>query len=70
MEYLKIKMFLIINPDLVILILKKLYHVIVNLYMIKISSLIKIKVISKIKLNTIIFSKNYNIKINKETIDI
>ena len=37
MEYLKIKMFLIINPDLVILILKKLYRVIVNLYMIKIS---------------------------------
>jgi len=70
MEYLKIKMFLIINPDLVILILKKLYHVIVNLYMIKISSLIKIKVISKIKLNTIIFSKNYNIKINKKMIDI
>lgn len=70
MEYLKIKMFLIINPDLVILILKKLYRVIVNLYMIKISSLIKIKVISKIKLNTIIFSKNYNIKINKKMIDI
>jgi len=70
MEYLKIKIFLIINPDLVILILKKLYRVIVNLYMIKISSLIKIKVISKIKLNTIIFSKNYNIKINKKMIDI